>query len=113
MHNDAGMTYAATMSGISQAKLYSIIFGKHAEDLAESIEFETEKIVAKDVHNPLRLKNKIDKQWRDRHMSCIEQRKYTILLEKITFKEAREYIEKIRKRFTMYLQAIRSSRTTM
>jgi hypothetical protein len=27
-------------------------------------------------------------------MSCIEQRKYTILLEKITFKEAREYIEK-------------------
>lgn len=27
-------------------------------------------------------------------MSCIEQMKYTILLEKISFKEAREYIEK-------------------
>jgi hypothetical protein len=61
MHSDAGMTFAATMSGISQAKLYSIIFGRHAEELAESIEFETEKIIAKDVHNPLRLKNKVDK----------------------------------------------------
>jgi hypothetical protein len=27
-------------------------------------------------------------------MSCIEQMKYTILLERISFKEAREYIEK-------------------
>ena len=35
MHNDSGMTYAATMSGISQAKLYSIIFGRNAEALAE------------------------------------------------------------------------------
>jgi hypothetical protein len=61
MHSDAGMTYAATMSAISQAKLYSIIFGRHAEELAESIEFDTEKLVAKGVHNPLRLKNKVDK----------------------------------------------------
>jgi hypothetical protein len=61
MHNDAGMTYAATMSGISQAKLYSIIFGRNAETLAEAIEFDTEKIVAKDVHNPIRLKSKVDK----------------------------------------------------
>ncbi|WP_269848560.1 DUF1890 family protein [Methanosarcina horonobensis] len=61
MHNDAGMTYAATMSAISQAKLYSIVFGRNAEALAETIEFEGEKIIAKDVHNPLRLKNKLDK----------------------------------------------------
>jgi hypothetical protein len=61
MHNDAGMTYAATMSGISQAKLYSIIFGRNAESLSEAIEFDTEKIVAKDVHNPIRLKSKVDK----------------------------------------------------
>ena len=27
-------------------------------------------------------------------MSCIEQMKYTILLQRISFKEAREYIEK-------------------
>jgi hypothetical protein len=61
MHNDAGMTYAATMSVISQARLYSIVFGRNAEALAETMEFDTEKIVAVDVHNPIRLKNKLDK----------------------------------------------------
>lgn len=61
MHNDAGMTYAATMSAISQGKLYSLVFGRNAEALAETIEFDCEKIVAKDVHNPIRLKNKLDK----------------------------------------------------
>jgi hypothetical protein len=61
MHNDAGMTYAATMSAISHARLYSIVFGRNAEALAESIEFDSEKIIAKDVHNPIRLKNKLDK----------------------------------------------------
>ena len=61
MHNDAGMTYAATMSAISQAKMYSIVFGRSAEALAETIEFDCEKIVAKDVHNPVRLKSKLDK----------------------------------------------------
>src|SRR5665647_1128363 len=59
MHNDAGMTYAATMSAISQAKMYSIVFGRSAEALAETIEFDCEKIVAKDVHNPVRLKSKL------------------------------------------------------
>ncbi len=61
MHNDSGMTFATTMSAISQAKMYSIVFGKNAEALAEAIEFDGEKIVAKDVHNPIRLKNKLDK----------------------------------------------------
>lgn len=61
MHNDAGMAYAATMSAISQARLYSIIFGRNAETLAEAIEFDTDKIVAKDIHNPIRLKSKLDK----------------------------------------------------
>jgi hypothetical protein len=41
--------------------MYSVIFGKNAEDLAEAIEFDCVKIVAKDVHNPTRLKNKLDK----------------------------------------------------
>ncbi len=61
MHNDSGMTYAATMGAISQAKLYSVIFGRNAETLAEAIEYDTEKVVAKDVHNPIRLKSKLDK----------------------------------------------------
>jgi hypothetical protein len=61
MHNDAGMTYAATMSAISQSRLYSIVFGRNAEALAETIEFDTKKIIAMDVHNPIRLKNRLDK----------------------------------------------------
>jgi hypothetical protein len=61
MHSDAGMAFAATMSAISKAKLYAVVFGRNAEALAETIEFNCEKIVAKAVHNPNPLKNKIDK----------------------------------------------------
>ena len=61
MHSDAGMTYAATISAISAAKMYALVFGKNAESLAETIEFPAEKIVAKAVHNPIPLKSKIDR----------------------------------------------------
>jgi hypothetical protein len=61
MHNDAGMTYAATMSALSEAKLYSIVFGRNAEALAETIEFDCDKIIEKAAHNPVQLKNKLDK----------------------------------------------------
>jgi hypothetical protein len=65
MHNDAGMTYASTISAISQAKIYSIVFGRNSEALSETIEFNCEKIVVNDVHNPSRLKNKLDKVMED------------------------------------------------
>jgi len=61
MHNDAGMTYGASISVISKAKLYAIVFGKNAESIAETIEYPAEKIVAKAVHNPTPLKNKLDR----------------------------------------------------
>jgi hypothetical protein len=61
MHSDAGMTYGATMSAISKAKIYAVIFGKNADALAETVEYPAEKIVAKATHNPTPLKNKIDK----------------------------------------------------
>lgn len=61
MHNDAGVTYAATMSAISKAKIYSLVFGRNSEALADTIEFPCTKIVAKAVHNPTPLKNKLDK----------------------------------------------------
>lgn len=61
MHSDAGMAFAATMSAVSTAHLYAIVFGKNAEQLADTIEFNCEKVVAKAVHNPTPLKNKIDK----------------------------------------------------
>jgi hypothetical protein len=61
MHSDAGMTYGATFSAISKAKLYAVVFGKNAEELAKTIDYPAEKIVAKATHNPSPLKNKIDK----------------------------------------------------
>ncbi len=61
MHSDAGMTYGATFSAISQARLFAVVFGKNAEALGESIDYPAEKIVAKATHNPNPLKNKIDK----------------------------------------------------
>ncbi len=65
MHSDAGATYAATMSAISAAKMYALVFGKNAESLAETLEFPAEKIVAKAVHNPVPLKNKVDRMMKD------------------------------------------------
>ena len=61
MHSDAGMAYGATFSAISKAVHYAVVFGKNAEALGESIDYPTEKIVAKATHNPGPLKSKIDK----------------------------------------------------
>jgi hypothetical protein len=61
MHSDAGMAFAATMSAISKAKLYAVVFGRNAEAVADTIEFNCQKIVTKAIHNPTPLKNKIDK----------------------------------------------------
>jgi hypothetical protein len=61
MHSDAGMTYGATFSAISRARLFAVVFGKNAEALGESIDYPAEKIVAVATHNPAPLKNKIDK----------------------------------------------------
>ena len=61
MHSDAGMTYGATFSAISKARLFAVVFGKNAEALGESIDYPAEKIVAVAAHNPAPLKVKIDK----------------------------------------------------
>lgn len=60
-HNDAGITYAATIRALlPESKFFLIIFGRNAEELAGTVDFDAEKIVEKAVHNPLRLKKKID-----------------------------------------------------
>ena len=61
MHSDAGMTYGATFSAISKAKLFAVIFGKNAEELANTVDYPAEKIMAKATHNPNPLKIKVDK----------------------------------------------------
>jgi hypothetical protein len=65
IHNDAGVSYAATMGAISKAKLYTIVYGEHYEDQVKKIEFPCITIAAKAVHNPLPLKKAIDevKPW--------------------------------------------------
>ena len=60
VHNDAGVSYLATIQGISKAKLVAIIFGNDAESISGQIDFKCEKLVAKTVHNPLPLKKKLD-----------------------------------------------------
>ncbi len=66
VHNDSGVAYAGTMAYISRARLYALLFGEHAEELAGEIEFPCEVVAAKATHNPMPLKRKIDEvvmQW--------------------------------------------------
>jgi len=60
VHNDAGISYLATIQSMSNAKLFAILFGHDVEELTKLIEFKCEMLVAKAVHNPIPLKNKID-----------------------------------------------------
>jgi len=65
IHNDAGVSYAATMGAISQAKLYALVYGEHYEDQLKKMDFPCTTIAAKAVHNPLPLKKALDevKPW--------------------------------------------------
>ncbi len=65
IHNDSGIAYAGTMAYISKARVYALIFGEHAEELAEEIEFPCEIVAAKATHNPMPLKRRLDEvmQW--------------------------------------------------
>ena len=65
IHNDAGVSYAATMGSISKAKLYVLVYGEHFEDQVKKIDFPCTTIAAKAVHNPLPLKKALDevKPW--------------------------------------------------
>lgn len=65
IHNDSGVAYAGTMAYISKARVYALIFGEHAEELAGEIEFPCDIIAAKAVHNPMPLKRRLDEvmQW--------------------------------------------------
>ncbi|HSQ94292.1 MAG TPA: DUF1890 domain-containing protein [Methanoregula sp.] len=60
IHNDAGVTYAATMGAISKAKLFVLVYGEHFEDQVSKIDFSCTTIAAKAVHNPLPLKKALD-----------------------------------------------------
>ena len=69
IHNDAGVSYLATMRSISNAKLFAIVFGGDADALASSMDFDCEKLVSATAHNPIPMKKKIDRVMRDMAMA--------------------------------------------
>ncbi|HII77018.1 MAG TPA: DUF1890 domain-containing protein [Methanolinea sp.] len=60
VHNDAGVSYAATVQAITGKKVVAILYGEHFREVGETIGFPCEKVAAKAVHNPMPLKKKID-----------------------------------------------------
>jgi hypothetical protein len=65
VHNDAGLSYLATLRSIARAELFAIVFGEDARSLAEQIDFRCEKLIAETAHNPLPLKKVMDKRMKE------------------------------------------------
>lgn len=61
IHNDAGISYAATVSTLTKGRTYAIVFGAHALERAAEIDFPCTVIAARATHNPLPLKMKLDR----------------------------------------------------
>ena len=55
IHNDGGISYAGTISAISKARLFGIVYGEHADETATAITFPCEVIAVKATHNPMPL----------------------------------------------------------
>lgn len=60
VHNDAGISYAATMQSLTKKPVTAIVFGEEAEQIAHEITFPCTVIAEPAVHNPMPLKRKID-----------------------------------------------------
>jgi hypothetical protein len=60
IHNDAGVSYAATVQALTGRTVVALIYGEHFREMADLIEFPCEKIAVKAVHNPMPLKTKVD-----------------------------------------------------
>lgn len=59
-HNDAAISYAATMRHLlPDCRLVVIIFGRTPDELAAQVSFPCEMVVDKAVHNPMQLKQKV------------------------------------------------------
>jgi len=52
IHNDAGLTFTTTAASLApQSVIVSVFFGEHAYELADEVEYETEKVAAPVTHN--------------------------------------------------------------
>lgn len=61
IHNDAGVSYAATMNSLLDGVVYPVVFGSDAEKMSDMIDFECEKITAVAAHNPKPLISAINR----------------------------------------------------
>jgi len=60
VHNDAGITYAATIHSLCSAAMIVIVFGERYTEISGLIGFPAEKIAIDAVHNPMPIKAKLD-----------------------------------------------------
>jgi hypothetical protein len=60
IHNDAGISYAATVHALCKARVYVLIFGEDANQLSELIEFPCTIIADPSLHSPMKLKKKLE-----------------------------------------------------
>lgn len=60
IHNDSGVSYAATVQSITGSTVVALIYGERFQEIADSVDFPCEKIAVNAVHNPMPLKKKID-----------------------------------------------------
>jgi len=59
IHNDAGVSYAATVRELSEAGVVPIIFGEDADEIAGAFPAGTKMVVATATHNPMPLVKKL------------------------------------------------------
>ena len=60
IHNDAGVSYAATIQAITNEPVTAIIFGEEALQIAGEITFPCQIIAEPATHNPMPIKKKIE-----------------------------------------------------
>ncbi|MBR1368819.1 hypothetical protein RJ53_04550 [Methanocalculus chunghsingensis] len=60
IHNDAGLSYAASIRYLFEGRFIALVFGRDAEALAAEIDFPCDPVVDVAVHNPGKLRRKLD-----------------------------------------------------
>ncbi|HOL42176.1 MAG TPA: DUF1890 domain-containing protein [Methanospirillum sp.] len=60
IHNDAGISYAATIASLTHRPVTAIIFGEEAEQISHEITFPCTVIAEPAIHNPMPIKIKLE-----------------------------------------------------
>lgn len=60
IHNDAGISYAATIASLTHQPVTAIVFGEEAEQISHEITFPCTVIAEPAIHNPMPIKIKLE-----------------------------------------------------